>query len=100
MFAIRPRGEDRATHDLEPPEDTSQLRQFFLDRLERLAALNSVPDSPIAREDARLLRFAMYSTYWDCVHLGLRNEARKTLGQHCQPHRQAIASEPAAQRGE
>ena len=50
---------------------------YFLRRLHRLIALSARPDlDPIQR---RLVNHAKYSTYWDCVELGLQSTAATVL---------------------
>jgi hypothetical protein len=63
-------------------EDVSQL-QLQLLMLKRLARLNKTRATrdPIKHPRGRLLvDKALYSTYWDCVALGRRNDARMILG--------------------
>ncbi len=47
-------------------------QQFFLKRFERLVRLN-----PATPENRKLLGKARYSTYQDCVALGLQDDAQK-----------------------
>ena len=54
------------------------MQAFFLRRLDHLVELNAMSQlDPIHR---RLVEYALYSTYWDCVRLGLRDEARLAIG--------------------
>jgi hypothetical protein len=57
------------------------LEQLLLQRLERLAALRKtnylLHDYPAP---ARLTEHALFSTYQDCVRLGLEGQARRILG--------------------
>ena len=56
---------------------------FFLRRLRRLMALNRYCSAELPTEDPemRLLRHAIYSTYRDCLALGVAGEAREILAQ-------------------
>jgi hypothetical protein len=77
--------ESPADNVIESPasiEDVSQL-QLQLLMLKRLARLNETRETrdPIKHPRARLMiDKAIYSTYWDCVALGRRNDARMILG--------------------
>ena len=57
------------------------LERLLLHRLERLAALRTtnflLHDYPAPQ---RLTEHALYSTYQDCVQLGLESQARRILG--------------------
>ena len=60
-----------------PDPQATALDAYFLDRLYRLIDLNARPDlDPTQR---RLVHRAMYSTYWDCVGLGLQSTATPIL---------------------
>jgi len=69
----------------EPPirnTRSSQRRIFgelFLGRLTRIHEQHSLHGPELTAEARRLVDRALYSTYWDCVRLGLRDEARGTL---------------------
>jgi hypothetical protein len=53
------------------------IEEFFLERLARLETLRAV--CPFDPQQRRLLDLATYSTYQDCVDLGLRSRAREIL---------------------
>jgi hypothetical protein len=75
MQSIRTRHEDQRT-------DPERLRlvAVFLDRLCRLTELEAAWNPQWGVTERRLLEFALYSTYQDCVGLGLRPIARAMLG--------------------
>lgn len=54
---------------------------FFLRRLRRLAALNRYCTEELPTDDPELhlLRHAIYSTFRDCIELGVTDEARLIL---------------------
>ena len=56
------------------------LRDLFLARLERCAALATAPDELEDSAWPELARRATLSTYRDCVALGAETEARAILG--------------------
>ena len=56
------------------------LRTYFLERLTRLEGMRTAPDSGLDSQQRRLLDHALYSTYWDCVNLGVRDDAQRLLG--------------------
>ncbi len=60
--------------------DTDLLRCLFLERLQRLATIRADPSSCTEAPSRHLLDQATYSTYRDCVELGLGPMARKILG--------------------
>jgi hypothetical protein len=55
-------------------------RDLFLARLDRIRELKAFYAGELTAEARRLIDRAMYSTYWDCVRLGAREEARSVLG--------------------
>jgi hypothetical protein len=55
------------------------MQAHFLDRLERLLRLRNAADSRLEPWQARLLVRAIYSTYRDCLELGLADQARSIL---------------------
>jgi hypothetical protein len=59
---------------------------FFLRRLYRLIELNERPDLDAAQR--RQVNHALYSTYWDCVGLGMRSKATTIL--ELPPQQQSI----------
>jgi hypothetical protein len=75
--SIRHRGL-RATLGLDGWRAKPTLEELFLARLARLAQLRGMVDLPL--QQRRLVNLALYSTYWDCVRLGLRPTARQMLG--------------------
>lgn len=54
-----------------------RLQHLFTKRLSRLAEMKATRQ--LNEQQRRLLDYALYSTYWDCVRLGLREEARRLL---------------------
>ncbi|HLG50045.1 MAG TPA: hypothetical protein VKY56_00205, partial [Chloroflexota bacterium] len=65
----------------------SVVQRFFLARLERLLALRRNPEVFTEPWHASLVNRAIYSTYRDCVALGLAEEARTMLrGEERTPH--------------
>ncbi len=55
-------------------------RRFFLGRLEYLIQLRDGRRGPLTAEKERLVKRALYSTYRDCLSLGVGDEARTRLG--------------------
>jgi len=51
-----------------------------MDRLKRLAHMDAEVTERADPEERRLLDRATSSTYWDCIRLGMRSQARKLLG--------------------
>ncbi|MFQ5879572.1 MAG: hypothetical protein ACE5IZ_05315 [Dehalococcoidia bacterium] len=62
---------------LEGEERYSSLQLFFLQRLGRLLQLRQQQASQLNREGLRLLDRAIFSTYCDCVDLGVGGEAQR-----------------------
>jgi hypothetical protein len=56
-----------------------RLQCLFLDRLHRLIDLDDSWNPEWSAEERRLLEHALYSTYHDCVRVGLRPIARAML---------------------
>ncbi|MFN0072376.1 MAG: hypothetical protein ACKVVP_12910 [Chloroflexota bacterium] len=56
------------------------LQEHFLSRLERLVELQSAARSSVDRRPLKQINGAIYSTYWDCVQLGMQNRARRIVG--------------------
>ncbi len=56
------------------------FRDLFLARLRRVHEQRAMYGSELTVDARALIDRALYSTYWDCVRLGLRTEARKVLG--------------------
>jgi hypothetical protein len=70
----------------------SVVQRFFLGRLERLVALRSAPDSHLEPWQQTLVNRSIYSTYCDCVELGLGSNARTVLHREgSAPHSSASA---------
>lgn len=61
-------------------QEREELRQHFMERLKRLAHMDAEVAERADPEQRRLLDRAMSSTYWDCIRLGMRAQARKVLG--------------------
>ena len=61
-------------------QERDELRRLFMERLKRLAELDARCTEDSDSEDRKLLQRALSSTYWDCIRLGLRADARKVLG--------------------
>jgi hypothetical protein len=78
------RGEPGAAGPVAPaPEAVSReerWRRFFLGRLEYLIQLRDGLRGPLSPERERLVKRALYSTYRDCLSLGVGDEARARLG--------------------
>jgi hypothetical protein len=62
---------------------TKYLRKFFIERLQHLVAVRRERSTELEAGDSylRLLDKAVYSTYCDCLDLGLSGEARAVLQQ-------------------
>jgi len=56
------------------------FRDLFLARLRRFHEQRTTDESELTVDVRSLIDWALYSTYWDCVRLGLRAEAREVLG--------------------
>jgi len=56
------------------------FRDLFLSRLRRIHEQRAMYGSALTVDVRSLIDRALYSTYWDCVRLGLRAEAREVLG--------------------
>lgn len=54
-----------------------RLRAFFIQRLHRFDGLKEAPQ--LTPSERRLVSHALYSTYWDCVGVGVRAEASLIL---------------------
>ena len=57
-----------------------RLQCLFLERLDRLVRLKATCLEHEYYQPLRMLDQALYSTYWDCVRLGMRSQARQVLG--------------------
>jgi hypothetical protein len=60
---------------------SSEMQALFLDRLRRLLE-RRYDGSKLDLEQQRLLDRAIYSTFCDCVELGMSEPARSLLRQH------------------
>jgi hypothetical protein len=58
----------------------ARFRDLFLTRLQRIHQQRATYGQELTPDARLLIDRAMYSTYWDCVRLGLRSEARDVLG--------------------
>ena len=52
---------------------------LFLARLRRVHDQRAMYGNELTEDARALIDRALYSTYWDCVRLGLRTEARQVL---------------------
>lgn len=74
------------------PARYSIIQRFFLARLEHLEGLRQNPELHSESWHGMLVNRAVYSTYRDCVALGLADEARMILrGEEHAPRRSASA---------
>ncbi len=64
---------------LEAEERYSSLQLHFLRRLQRLLRVRSEQGGQLNAEGIRLLDRAIYSTYCDCVDMGISGEAQQLL---------------------
>jgi hypothetical protein len=80
MFGIEMPPTQTAVLESGVGDEERALKRFFIDRLNRLAESRVRLGDSLSPSDKRLLDFAMYSVYWDCVDLGQRVEARQVLG--------------------
>ena len=73
------RSPDASNRVIEPDLEARAMPEtFFLRRLYRLIELRERPDLDPAQR--RQVNHALYSTYWDCVGLGMRAKATTILG--------------------
>lgn len=56
------------------------FRELFLSRLRRIHEQRTMYGAELTVDARQLIDRALYSTYWDCVRLGIRAEAREVLG--------------------
>lgn len=74
------------------PTRYSVVQRFFLSRLEHLITLRRSPELYSESWHTTLVNRAVYSTYRDCVALGLAEEARTLLkGEERSPRSSASA---------
>ncbi len=78
VSTAKPLAKRRSTKAVHPE---SSDHTFFLKRLDRLARLSHYADAHphFSPEEARLLRWSTYSTYRDCVGLGIGTKAQVVL---------------------
>ncbi len=70
-------------------EDHNLLQGFFLSRMRGFLSLSQEP--ALSDWDKALVKRAIYSTYLDCLSVGLAEEARSLLkGQDIQPVRALV----------
>jgi hypothetical protein len=67
-------------NDIQADPERHRLAYLFLDRLCRLRELEEAWEPTRTAAERRLLGHALYSTYEDCVRIGLRTLARAMLG--------------------
>jgi hypothetical protein len=72
-------GSGKPTSDLRARRQRFRLQCLFISRLGRLMDLREKCVAARDSERAKLLDHVLYSTYWDCVSLGLRAQARCLL---------------------
>ena len=56
------------------------FRDLFLARLRRVHEQRAMYGGELNEDSRAMIDRALYSTYWDCVRLGSRTEAREVLG--------------------
>jgi hypothetical protein len=61
-------------------QEKKALRAMFLARLQHITQQRESLGVELTGEARHLVDRALYSTYWDCVRLGAREEAREALG--------------------
>src|SRR5215212_8442860 len=66
----------------DPNYGDESLQGFFIQRLHRLGALESTLKPGEQEQTRRLIRHAIYSTYWDCAQVGLRPVAQAFVEKH------------------
>jgi len=74
---------EKAASQVRTPRMTHEhliFRDLFLGRLRRIHEQRAMYGSGLTVDVRSLIDRALYSTYWDCVRLGLRAEAREVLG--------------------
>ena len=60
-------------------QERSIFGDLFLARLRRVHEQQALYGNELTDEARSLIDRALYSTYWDCIRLGLRAEAREVL---------------------
>ena len=60
-------------------QERRMFRDLFVGRLRRIKEQRQMYGPELTPEARCLIDRALYSTYWDCVRLGLRDEARVVL---------------------
>jgi hypothetical protein len=71
---------DSQAHTPRISQERRIFRDLFLSRLRRVHEQRAMYGNELTIEARALIDRAVYSTYWDCVRLGLRAEAREVLG--------------------
>lgn len=61
------------------PTRYNVVQRFFLSRLESFVAARRAPGVRLEPWQTRLMNHAIYSTYCDCVSLGIAKEAQSVL---------------------
>ena len=61
------------------PAQTANLVRMLMRRLKRLVTIRDKCSELLNTEGARLLNKAIYSTYCDCLNMGLGEEARSII---------------------
>lgn len=72
-------------HQPFPEMDHHQLQCLYLERFHQLVELDASWDPAWSAAERQLLEHALYSTYLDCVRLGLRPVVRAMLDLHTTP---------------
>jgi hypothetical protein len=76
----RRKADSQKLADVSAKREVMGLEVHFLERLTRLGHTRMEAYATLDGRQRRLLDHALYSTYWDCVNLGLRKEARRIVG--------------------
>jgi hypothetical protein len=63
----------------QPVSADVRLQAHFLERLARLQGMREELAETLDSQAQRLLDHALYSTYWDCVRLGNKDDAQRLL---------------------
>jgi hypothetical protein len=79
----------------DPNYGDESLQGFFIQRLHRLGALESTLKPGEEQQTRRLIRHAIYSTYWDCAQVGLRPVAQAFVEKHRAQLAESSAAIPA-----
>jgi hypothetical protein len=68
------------TTDPKTNPQRDKLQTHFLERLTRLKEIRNEAARSLGNQQRRLLNHALYSTYWDCAELGMKDDAQRLLG--------------------